>query len=219
MLLMYWYPMSTGGRRSVAMSMTPGGSHSALDPGVGLALVVLFCGSAIFTLASPTQGASHHGSPRRVAGSGTGPRGRPFRRRSRGPGDWDLDSPPPPPRAGRCRARRDVRRDGLHAGVDALNGSDAPRRSRRIHGHGRNVIGRRALRQPPLLLRPLLVHGLPVRGGQARHARAPGHGGPVDLGHRRGDRPGGQCGAAPVRVHDARHRARSAGDEGVSVPA
>ena len=66
MLLMYWYPMSTGGRRSVAMSMTPGGSHSALDPGVGFALVVLFCGSAVFTVASPVRGASHHGSHRRV---------------------------------------------------------------------------------------------------------------------------------------------------------
>ena len=60
MLLMYWYPMSTGGRKVAAMSMTssPG---PALDPAVGLALALVLLGSAVFTLASPVKGTSHYG--------------------------------------------------------------------------------------------------------------------------------------------------------------
>jgi hypothetical protein len=57
MLLMFRYPMGTGA----------GPSHAArLDPGLGLLLAVSFLGSAVFTLASPNKGVSHHGSHPRV---------------------------------------------------------------------------------------------------------------------------------------------------------
>jgi hypothetical protein len=60
MLMMYWYPM---GASSASMSMSmSSSSHGILDPGVGFLLAFLFFGSAIFTLASPNKGASHHGS-------------------------------------------------------------------------------------------------------------------------------------------------------------
>jgi len=36
-------------------------SSGRLDPGLGLLLAVSFFASAIFTLASPTKGVSHHG--------------------------------------------------------------------------------------------------------------------------------------------------------------
>ena len=58
MILMYAFPMPT--TVSSGMSMSPGGAH--LDPGLGGLLALLFLGSAIFTLASPIKGASHHGS-------------------------------------------------------------------------------------------------------------------------------------------------------------
>ncbi len=62
MLTMYWYPMgSSAGSGSMSMSMGgSGGAH--LDAGLGLLLAMLLFGSAIFTLASPIKGASHHGS-------------------------------------------------------------------------------------------------------------------------------------------------------------
>jgi hypothetical protein len=61
MLLMYWYPMgSTTGAVAMSMSMSPGAQK--LDPGLGLALVMIFLASAVFTLASPVKGASHHGT-------------------------------------------------------------------------------------------------------------------------------------------------------------
>jgi hypothetical protein len=61
MILMYWYPMGvTSGSGSMSMSGTPGGVH--LDAGLGLLLALGFLGSAIFTLASPNKGSSHHGS-------------------------------------------------------------------------------------------------------------------------------------------------------------
>jgi len=61
MLLMYWYPVgSTSG--SPAMSMSASSAASKLDPGLGFALAVMFLASAIFTLASPIKGASHHGT-------------------------------------------------------------------------------------------------------------------------------------------------------------
>jgi len=63
MLLMYLFPM---GASSSAMSMSMSSSSSAiLDPGVSFVLAVTFFGSAIFTLASPNKGASHHGTHRR----------------------------------------------------------------------------------------------------------------------------------------------------------
>ena len=61
MILMYWFPMGlTSGSGSMSMSGTPSGVH--LDAGLGLLLALVFLGSAIFTLASPNKGASHHGT-------------------------------------------------------------------------------------------------------------------------------------------------------------
>jgi len=59
MVLMYLYPMGAS-PGAVSMSMSSS-SHGILDPGVSLLLAVVFLGSAIFTLASPNAGASHHG--------------------------------------------------------------------------------------------------------------------------------------------------------------
>jgi Domain of unknown function (DUF5134) len=60
MLLMYWFPM---GASPVSMSMSmSSSSHRILDPGIGLVLAFTFIASAIFTLASPVKGVSHHGS-------------------------------------------------------------------------------------------------------------------------------------------------------------
>ncbi len=61
MILMYWFPMGlTSGSGAMSMSGTTGGVH--LDAGLGLLLALVFLGSAIFTLASPNKGASHHGT-------------------------------------------------------------------------------------------------------------------------------------------------------------
>lgn len=59
MLLMYLYPASMS--RSMPMSISSS-AHGILDPGIGLILVLVFLGSAVFTLASPHKGASHHGT-------------------------------------------------------------------------------------------------------------------------------------------------------------
>ena len=61
MLLMYWYPAGAAGS-GAAMSMSGSPAGVKLDPGVGFVLALLFFASAIFTLASPTKGASHHGT-------------------------------------------------------------------------------------------------------------------------------------------------------------
>ena len=61
MLLMYWYPMGATAGSSMSMSMSASSSAAKLDPGVGLLLAFVFFASAIFTLASPVKGASHHG--------------------------------------------------------------------------------------------------------------------------------------------------------------
>jgi hypothetical protein len=66
MLLMYWYPIG-GSEGSMDMSMSMHMSMSSstggqLDPGLALLLAVIFCASAIFTLASPIKGRSHFGS-------------------------------------------------------------------------------------------------------------------------------------------------------------
>lgn len=64
MVLMYLYPAgASAGAMSMSMSSS---SHGILDPGVSLVLAFMFFGSAIFTLASPVKGASHHGSHRRL---------------------------------------------------------------------------------------------------------------------------------------------------------
>lgn len=60
MLFMYWFPANSSGSSSMSMG-TSSSSHAVLDPGIGLLLAFLFFGSAIFTLASPNRGASHHG--------------------------------------------------------------------------------------------------------------------------------------------------------------
>lgn len=59
MLLMYLYPV---GATAGAMSMSMSSGAAKLDPGLGFLLAVTFFGSAIFTLASPIKGASHHGA-------------------------------------------------------------------------------------------------------------------------------------------------------------
>jgi len=61
MLLMYWFPKSTSSQM-MGMSMSTASSRGDLDPAVGLVLAFAFVGSAIFTLASPIKGVSHHGS-------------------------------------------------------------------------------------------------------------------------------------------------------------
>lgn len=59
MLLMYWFPATAA---SGSMSMSMSSAHGILDPGVGLLLALSLLGSAVFTLASPNKGASHHGT-------------------------------------------------------------------------------------------------------------------------------------------------------------
>jgi len=74
MVLMYWFPAgATRGSISMSMSGTPTGAH--LDGGLGLLLEFVLLGSAIFTLASPNKGASHHGShiPVHVMSGASGP--------------------------------------------------------------------------------------------------------------------------------------------------
>jgi hypothetical protein len=63
MLLMYWYPVGASGVGApTAMAMSASSTTARLDPGVGLLLAVLLLASAVFTLASPAKGASHHGT-------------------------------------------------------------------------------------------------------------------------------------------------------------
>ncbi len=72
MLLMYVF---RGGAGSGAMSMsmpTPSSSSGRIDPSLSFLLAFVFIASAIFTLASPKKGASHHGTHvRAYAMSGT----------------------------------------------------------------------------------------------------------------------------------------------------
>jgi hypothetical protein len=61
MLLMYWFPFpASRGGAMASMAMATTGSR--LDPGLSFVLVLLLLRSAIFTLASPYKGASHHGT-------------------------------------------------------------------------------------------------------------------------------------------------------------
>jgi hypothetical protein len=64
MILMYVFPMATATRHGAMSMAMSGSSGSHLDSGLAALLALLFCGSAIFTLASPNKGASHHGSHR-----------------------------------------------------------------------------------------------------------------------------------------------------------
>ena len=101
MLLMYWFPKGSS-PVSMGMSMSSS-SHAMLDPGIGVILAFTFAGSAIFTLASPNKGASHHGTHlvrvpvRVVANGGTENRGwmlRLLRLQRTGPGQASpLSSP------------------------------------------------------------------------------------------------------------------------------
>jgi Domain of unknown function (DUF5134) len=92
MLMMYWFPASSS-PTAMSMSMSSS-SRGVFDPGLGLLLAFLFFGSAIFTLASPVKGVSHHGShafarTRALATGGAGDEGggevEPFRHTSSGP--------------------------------------------------------------------------------------------------------------------------------------
>ncbi len=72
MLLMYSFPVVARHGSSMAMGGTSSGAR--LDPGLALVLAFSFFASAVFTLASPTKGASHHGrhAPAYVSEDGTG---------------------------------------------------------------------------------------------------------------------------------------------------
>jgi len=71
MLLMYVFPVGSTSR-GISMSMASS-SNARIDPGLSLLLAVAFFASAIFTLASPIKGVSHHGRHSRAyAMSGTG---------------------------------------------------------------------------------------------------------------------------------------------------
>jgi hypothetical protein len=60
MLLMYWFP--AGSSSSGSMSMSASSSPARVDPGLAFVLALILLASAIFTLASPVKGASHHGT-------------------------------------------------------------------------------------------------------------------------------------------------------------
>jgi hypothetical protein len=61
MLLMYWFPMQMVSTTSMA-SMSMASTGARLDPGLAFLLAATLCASAVFTLASPYKGASHHGT-------------------------------------------------------------------------------------------------------------------------------------------------------------
>jgi hypothetical protein len=61
MLLMYVFPVGST-NRGVSMSMAASSSSARIDPGLSLLLAFVLFASAVFTLASPKKGASHHGT-------------------------------------------------------------------------------------------------------------------------------------------------------------
>lgn len=61
MLLMYLFPMAESGGRAVG-SMSSASGVSRADPGLSFLLALVLLTSAVFTLASPNKGASHHGT-------------------------------------------------------------------------------------------------------------------------------------------------------------
>ena len=63
MLLMYLFPVGASSGGAMAMASP---SHARIDPGLSLLLAFVFFASAIFTLASPNKGASHHGTHSRA---------------------------------------------------------------------------------------------------------------------------------------------------------
>jgi len=66
MLLMYWFPDEPGQGSSMSMSMGMASGGARIEPGLSFLLAFLFFASAIFTLASPDKGASHHGTHHRA---------------------------------------------------------------------------------------------------------------------------------------------------------
>ena len=107
----------------MSMSMSSGGAK--LDPGLGFVLAVMFFGSAIFTLASPVKGVSHHGSHAfayassgalGATGSGNTESGTTRRDSARGLVGGGGHHPV----ARGCQSRRHVCRHGIHADLDAL---------------------------------------------------------------------------------------------------
>ena len=65
MLLMYWFPAQSGHGTSASMSMGTAAGGARIEPGLSFLLAFLFFASAVFTLASPNKGASHHGTHHR----------------------------------------------------------------------------------------------------------------------------------------------------------
>ncbi|HEV2360897.1 MAG TPA: DUF5134 domain-containing protein [Acidimicrobiales bacterium] len=61
MLLMYWFPLSAGGRRAAVMSMTSAGAGK-VDPILAFGFMLALLASAVFTLASPRKGAAVYGT-------------------------------------------------------------------------------------------------------------------------------------------------------------
>jgi hypothetical protein len=61
MLMMFVFPGATSGGSSMSMGMSTS-AGARLDPGLALLLAFAFFASAIFTLASPSKGAAHHGT-------------------------------------------------------------------------------------------------------------------------------------------------------------
>jgi Domain of unknown function (DUF5134) len=91
MLLMYWFPRGAT-QAAMGMSMSSS-SQGMLDPAIGLILAFTFIGSAIFTLANPVKGVSHHGSHLSRAPVYAGAAGGPGAPKSAGPTDPHLSWP------------------------------------------------------------------------------------------------------------------------------
>jgi hypothetical protein len=66
MLLMYWFPAQSAQGSSMSMSMGMASGGARIQPGLSFLLAVILLSSAIFTLASPNKGASHHGTHHRA---------------------------------------------------------------------------------------------------------------------------------------------------------
>ena len=66
MLLMYWYPIGSSSSGSMSMSVSSPSTAARVDPGLAFLLASTVLASAVFTLASPNKGATHHGTHFRV---------------------------------------------------------------------------------------------------------------------------------------------------------
>jgi hypothetical protein len=72
MVLMLWFTVAPAPARSTSMAMGLA-STTRIDPGLTLVLAFLLLGSAVFTLASPVKGISHHGSRLQYEAAGDAP--------------------------------------------------------------------------------------------------------------------------------------------------